>query len=270
MIKNLRYLFYITQTRVEKAFLGELLHGMLLATPTGILLLAIWELFEPTPDTTKLWRLVAIMAGSFLLQMVLATRVYANTNALIFKMTCKLRIKLGNQLQKLSLGYYKKRDPGDLASVILQDATNVETIFGHALPDILGAVFGTLFLSLFLLLTDWKLALVMLLATPLAFLFAFLATLLMKRLGQRQIAFRNETGSRFIEYIMGIRHLKAYNQTGQKFSTLQNAFEGLRKASIRLEAIPGPLVLMAFIAFEFFFLLMIYLGLNRLSNNTLT
>ncbi|MEM1338019.1 MAG: ABC transporter ATP-binding protein [Bacteroidota bacterium] len=270
MIGNIRYIFRVTKTRMVRSLLGELLHGMLLATPTGILLLVIWELFEPVPDTTYLWKLVAIMVGSFLVQMFVASKIYAYTNTIVYKMSCKLRIILGDRLQQLSLGFYKKRDPGDLASVILQDVTNVETILGHALPDIFGAVFGTLFLSLFLLATDWKLALLMLLAIPVAFLFAFLATLLMEQFSHAQVRFRNETGSRFIEYIMGIRHLKAYNQTGEKFTTLETAFNALRKASIKLEAIPGPMVLMTFVAFEFFFLFMIYLGLGRLAEETLS
>jgi ATP-binding cassette subfamily B protein len=270
MLKNIFYVFRITRTKIGGVLLGEFAHGLLLAMPTGMLLLVIWELFKSNPDTTYLWTLVFIMLVLFAIQMWLGAIIYAKTNKTVYKMTSALRIKLGNRLQQLSLGFYKKRDPGDLASVILQDATNFETIFGHALPGIFGALFGTFFLSLFLFYTDWKLAIVLLMAVPLAFLFVFLATLMMKKFSSAQIASRNETGSRFIEYIMGIRHLKAYNQTGEKFSTLRAAFEKLRKDSIKLEAVPGPMVLMAFIVFELFFLLMIYTGLNRTTESTIT
>ena len=269
MIKNILYLFNVTQTRLGKVLLGEFIHGLLLAVPTGMLLLVVWELFETVPDTAYLWNLVIFMTFLFALQMWIAGKIYAHTNKVIYKMASTLRIQLGNRLQQLSLGFYKKRDPGDLASVILQDVTNVETILGHALPNIFGAIFGTLFLSVFLAYIDWMLCLVLLLAIPLAFLFAYLATLLMKKFSKAQIASRNSAGSRFIEYMMGLRHLKAYNQTGQRFSTLQQAFNDLRKNSIKLEAIPGPLVLLAFVVFEFFFLLMAYLGLNRLNEGVI-
>jgi ATP-binding cassette subfamily B protein len=235
-----------------------------------MLLLVIWELFKEVPDKSYLWSLVLIMLVLFALQLWLGAKIYAKTNKAVYKMTSALRIKLGNRLQQLSLGFYKKRDPSDLASVILQDAANFETILGHALPSIFGAVFGTFFLSLFLFYTDWKLAIVLLLAVPLAFLFVYLATLMMKKFSRAQIASRNETGSRFIEYILGIRHLKAYNQTGEKFTTLRSAFEKLRRDSIKLEAVPGPMVLMAFVVFELFFLLMVYFALNRITGGTIT
>ena len=229
MFKNIFYVFRITQTNIRWVLLGEFAHGFLLAMPTGMLLLIIWELFKPDPDKTYLWTLILIMLILFAIQMWIGGKIYAITNTAVYRMTSALRIHLGNRLQQLSLGFYKKRDPGDLASVILQDAANFETIFGHALPSIFGAVFGTFFLSLFLFYIDWSLAIMLLLAVPLAFLFVILATIIMKKFSRAQIASRNETGSRFIEYIMGIRHLKAYNQTGEKFSTLRAAFEKLRK-----------------------------------------
>ncbi|MEM8895721.1 MAG: ABC transporter ATP-binding protein [Bacteroidota bacterium] len=270
MIKNILHLFRYTGTPINKIFFGELLHGMLLATPTGILLLVIWELFEETPDQLYLYKLICVMCVAFVIQMWVAAKIYAYTNKMVYRMTCGLRLRLGDHLQKLSLGYYKKKDPGDLASIILQDVTNVETILGNALPNIFGAVFGTFFLSLFLFSTDVYLAAVLLLAVPIAFILAYIGTMLIKRLSPAQIKSRNDTSSRFIEYILGIKHLKAFNQTGAKFSTLQSAFENLRKASIRLEAIPGPLILMSFVVFEFFFLLMIYLGLAQLGDAALT
>lgn len=269
MLKNMLYLFKLTKIRLNKVIAGEFLHGLLLAAPTGILLLIIWELFKEIPDKTYIWQLLAFMVSMFILQMLLARKIYVKTNLSIYNMTSRLRIKLGDHLQKLSLGFYKRREPGDLASIVLQDVSNIETILGHSLPNILGAILGTFFLSIFLLITDWKLALVLLTAIPLAYLFVILATLVMKKLSQEHIQSRNRTGSRFIEYVIGIRHLKAFNQTGERFSSLKQAFEKLRKDSIRVEAVPGPFVLLSFMIFELFFLLMVYYGLLRLSGDTL-
>ncbi|MCK4541354.1 MAG: ABC transporter ATP-binding protein, partial [Spirochaetales bacterium] len=158
MLKNILYIFRVTDTRIGKVALGEIVHGMFLAAPTGILLLIIWELFKDQPDTKRIWTQVIIMTVMFVIQLWIAQRVMINTQTTIFTMTGKLRLMLGDHLQKLSLGFYKKRDPGDLASVVLQDVSNFESIFSHSFQNILGAIFGTLFLSIFLLVLDWKLA----------------------------------------------------------------------------------------------------------------
>jgi len=270
MIKNILYLFRETKTKLGKMVLGEFFHGLLLAMPTGILLMIIWELFKENPNKTFIWQQVAVMAVLLVFQLFYARKVVLHTNNTLYKMTCALRIRLGNHLQKLSLGYYKKRDPGDLASVVLQDVSNVEMLLGHTIQDIFGAIFGTFFLSLFLFILDWKLALVMLIALPIGYLFVLLAAKMARSFSQSHIASRNETGSRFIEYINGIRHLKAFNLTGPRFATLQKAFAKLRRDSIRVEAVPGPFVMLSFIVFELFFLMMVYFGIHRLVGETLS
>lgn len=270
MIKNIFYIFRETGTQMRKVIFWELLHALFLAAPTGILLLIIWELFKPDPDTMMIWTQVGIMAVMLVIQLRVASRAMINTATTIYKMTCKLRIMLGNRLQKLSLGYYKRRDPGDLASVILQDVSNFETIFGHTIGNLFGAFFGTFFISLFLFIIDWKLALIMLSALPLAYIFIYIAGKIIVVFGKKHIAARNATSSRFIEYIQGIRHLKAYNLTGNRFSTLKKAFNELRRSSIKVEAIPGPFVIVAFVFFELAFLFMVYVAIGRITAESLT
>ena len=270
MIKNIFYIFRETGTQMRKVVFWEFLHGLFLAAPTGILLLIIWELFKPDPNTLMIWMQVGIMAVMLVIQLWVASRAMINTNLTIYKMNSKLRIMLGNRLQKLSLGFYKRRDPGDLASVVLQDVSNFETIFGHTIGNLFGAFFGTFFISLFLFIIDWKLALIMLSALPLAYIFVYVAGKIIVSFGEKQIAARNATSSRFIEYIQGIRHLKAYNLTGDRFSTLKKAFKELRRSSIKLEAIPGPFVIVAFVFFELAFLFMVYIAIGRITAESLT
>lgn len=270
MLHNLLYIFRVTQTKLSRLVLGEFLHGFLLAVPTGMLLLIVWELFTPTPNIQKIIQVLVIMTLLFMFQLYIAKRIKVETSISIYSMGSKLRILLGNQLQKLSLGFYKKRDPGDLASVVLQDVSNFETILAHSIENIFGSIFGTVFLSSFLFFMDWKLALLMISAIPLAFVFVLGATFVAEKYSRAHIQSRNETGSRFTEYIQGIGHLKAFNQTGEKFSTLEKAFNDLRKNSIKVEAIPGPFIITAFVIFEFFFLLMVYFGIEGINNAMLT
>jgi len=270
MIKNIKYLFNITNVSIGKIALWEILHGFFLATPTGMLVFIIWELFKKEPNKDLIWTVIAIMLTMLIIQLWVAKKAMLSSSISIYNMGAKLRLKLGDHLQKLSLGYYKKRDPGDLASVVLADVNNVESILSHSIATIFNSIFGTLFLSLLLIFLDWRLAILMLIAIPLGFLFVYTAGLISKRANKQFIKSRNNTSSRFIEYIQGIRHLKAFNQTGKSFSSLENAFAKLRENSIKIELIPGPFVVTTFIVFEIFFLLMVYMGIERLNFSTLT
>ena len=263
MLKNLRYLIKVTNARLGIPALGEMIHGMFLAAPTGMLLLIIWELFSERPDRNRIWLQVSALAVMLVVQLWVAARVMVKSNNAILTMTSKLRLKLGDHLHKLSLGFYKKRDPGDLASVVLQDVSNFEAIFREHFQNMVGAVFGTLFLSIFLFLMDWRLALLMIAAIPCAFVVMLISTRIARKFSLKHVASRNETGSRFIEYILGVQYLKAFNLTGNRFATLKTAFQDLRKNSIKLEAAVGPLAITSLVVFELFFLLMLYTAISR-------
>lgn len=266
MLKNLFYILRITDTRLGVTTMWEMCHGIFLAAPTGVLLIIIWELFKEQPDSKQIWLKVIVLTVMFLVQMWVARKAMIKTYNTILTMTSKLRLMLGDHLHKLSLGFYKKRDPGDLAAVVLQDVNNFEAIFTEQFQYMVGAIFGTFFLSIFLFYLNWKLALLMIAAIPCGFLVIVLNTKIGDKYSHQHIHSRNETGSRFVEYVQGLRYLKAFNQTGDRFSTLNAAFEQLRKDSIRIEAVLGPLGLTSFVVFEFFFLLMIYTAIFMLNN----
>lgn len=270
MIKNLIYVFKVTNTSLRNIAVWEVLHGFLITAPTGFLLIIVWELFKEDPNAQLIWNQIVLMIVFFIVQLWISKKAIVNSNVSIYCMASKLRVQIGNHLQKLSLGFYKKRDPGDLASIVLQDVSNFETILSHSLQSIFSAVFGTIFLSFFLLYLDWRLALFMLLALPAGFFLVFIAGAVSKRSNSAYIQSRNNASSRFIEYIQGVRHLKAYNQIGAGFKTLDTAFNQLKRDAIKMELIPGPFVTTTFIILEIFFLLMLYLGVIQMELSEIT
>jgi len=270
MFKNLKYIFSLNKIATRKVILWEIFHGMLLAVPSGVLLVIIWELFSENPNTSRIWMVVVIMTVMLFVQFFVASRSMLRSNLWVYDLSTKLRIKLGNRIQKFSLGFFKTRDPGEIAGVVLQDVANFEGIFGHSVGNITSAIFTTTVLATFLFVYDWRLALCLLLALPLVFPFLQLGNYFVSKLGKTHIATRNKVGARLLEYTQGIRYLKSYSQTGNNNKTLEKSFDNLRKQSIRVEAIPGSFIVVAIVIFELFFIAMIALGLYYFTNNTIT
>jgi ATP-binding cassette subfamily B protein len=264
MIRNLLYTFRTAPAIVRNSILLELLHSLFIAVPTGFLLLIVHELFSVAPDPQKLWTYVGIMVVFMAGQFFVSIKTIIRSNDMTYTLSTHLRVALGNHLQRISMGTFKQRDPGELASVVLQDVANFELIFGHTVGNMAGAAFATVIVSVFLLITDWRLALVLLAALPLAWVLIRISDYLVVKQGLHHVQARNETGARFLEYVQGIRHIKSFGMTGERFSTLQKALDDFRKASIRTEAIPGPFVLTAGLVLELSFLLMVSLALTWL------
>ncbi|MEM1134426.1 MAG: ABC transporter ATP-binding protein, partial [Bacteroidota bacterium] len=233
-------------------------------------LIIIWEFFKENPDIQKIGVVIGLMVLLFLLQLFVAQKATLSSSITTFRISSRMRLALGNKLQKLSLGYYKKRDPSDLASVVLQDVTNFENIFGHSIANLANAIFGTIALSIFLLSLNFQLGLTLIAAIFVALPLVRLAQYLVQKYGQKQIASRNATGARFLEYVQGIRHIKSFGMTGERFQSLTTALSNLRKESIKVEAIPGPVVLIAGIVFELFFILMIWVALYLMAGGKLS
>ncbi|WP_326983324.1 ABC transporter ATP-binding protein [Chryseobacterium sp. MYb264] len=270
MIRNLKYVTSFNPKGTRKVAVLEIIHSLFIASPSGILLVVVWELFSENPDRTRVWTVVGVMFTMLIIQFFIASKTMLASHLWVYDLSTQLRIKLGNHIQKFSLGFFKKKDPGEIASVVLQDVASFEGIFGHSVGNIAAAAFGTVLLSVFLFIYDWRLALCLLLALPLIYPFLRIANYFISRLGRKQIEARNTVGAKFLEYVQGIRHLKSYGLTGEKHKGLEESFEDLRRKCIRMEAVPGPFIVTASIVFEIGFIVMVALGLYYLSHQSIT
>lgn len=196
-------------------------------------------------DTTRLWWIFGIMAV-YMLVMALAERASYRANFRgAYEMSASGRLSLAEHLRKLSLGFLSKRDPGDLSSMLVTDFMMAETGISHHLPQLMGAIVMPVLAFASLVWIDWRMAVSMFAALPLALLVLWASTKAQRKLSGRQIQAKINAGNRLEEYLQGIRVMKAYNLLGDRFVRLRDAFAELRRACIRQEALLGPFVLLS-------------------------
>ena len=196
-------------------------------------------------DTTRLWYIFAIMVV-YMLVMALAERASYRANFRgAYEMSASGRLSLAEHLRKLSLGFLSRRDPGDLSSMLITDFMMAETGISHHLPQLMGAVVMPVLAFASLIWIDWRMAVSMFAALPLAMLVLWASTGVQRKLSGRQIQAKINAGNRLEEYLQGIRVMKAYNLLGDRFVRLRDAFAQLRRACIRQEALLGPFVLLS-------------------------
>ena len=196
-------------------------------------------------DTTRLWWIFGVMA-IYMLVMALAERASYRANFRgAYEMSASGRLSLAEHLRKLSLGFLSRRDPGDLSSMLITDFMMAETGISHHLPQLMGAVVMPVLAFASLVWIDWRMAVSMFAALPLALLVLWASTKAQRKLSGRQIQAKINAGNRLEEYLQGIRVMKAYNLLGDRFVRLRNAFAELRRACIRQEALLGPFVLLS-------------------------
>jgi len=238
--------------------------------PYGILLLVVWELFKPlqAPGTPLDVKHTLYWCGALLISLILLFVISRKAYFAAYKDSYEIcadgRLGIAEHLRKLSMGFYNTRDPGDIGAYIVSDYANIEQILSHQLPQMCGALAAPMVLLTCLAFISWKLALAAALVIPLAWPAAWVSFKIINHFGIKHQKYKVDSASRMIEYIQGIRLIKAFNLGGTKFDRLEKAFHRLKVQSIRLEAGAGPTVLFSSFILNGGFTLIILLGFTLL------
>ena len=242
--------------------------------PAVIAFYGIFELYEsyqqnrPLDTRLYLYLLLASVVW-FGVQVLISTIAYDRQYTAAYDVSEKGRTKLANHLRNLSLGFLDSRDPGDLTTMMLGDYTLLESAVSHLVPQALGAVILLFMAFVSLCLIDWRMTLCLYAMLPIVLLIVKGSNILMNKLGGRHIQAKVESASRLQEYLQGIKEIKAYSLGGQQFARIQQAFDNLRKESIRIEGVLGPVVMVAISLLRMGLPILVFMGSYLLAQRSL-
>jgi ATP-binding cassette subfamily B protein/subfamily B ATP-binding cassette protein MsbA len=155
-----------------------------------------------------------------------------------------LRVDLFGHLQRLSLGFFERRQLGDIMSRLGGDVSEIETLVLTGVNMALTYAFQILFFTGMLFYLDWRLALAAFVAAP---GFLLIARVLSRRIqaSARELRRRSGSISAVAEESLGnLALVQAYDrqddETGRYRRENQRAFSA-QMVAIRLEALFGPL-----------------------------
>lgn len=220
-------------------------------------------------DTARLWWVCGALAVSLVLLFACEIPAYRAQYRDAYSAAADGRSRLAEHLRKLSLGYLNKRDPGDLANRMVGDFAMLEHGISHLVPQMMGAAVMPVVALVGLSFLDWRLALSLFAALPVAIFLVLLTTGIQRKLGSEHIRAKMDASSRLQEYLNGIRVIKAYNLTGERFVRLEQSFKELMRQSIRLEGTIGPIVLSAIACVRAGLTLMVMAGVHLLIGGSL-
>jgi len=257
--------------KLQKPVWLNIFNFILKGAPYGIFYILLLELFKPKDqiDIQKIIRIFVSMAVILIIHLFLSIIAHTNAGITAYSLTADARLRLGEHLRKLSMGFFKRRDPGDITTLLLQDMTKVENIFSHYFIDIIGCVVLPFVMALFFFFIDWRMSLVMVVSVLIAIPVLLIGQKILVYFGKKQIASVNNAVSRMLEYLQGIKTLKSFNLTGAKFVRLEKAFKKLRDDSIKLEAGSGGPVTVYLTILELGFIGLLLVGVYLLFGGSL-
>ena len=122
----------------------------------------------------------------------------------------ELRIDIIGHLKKLSLGFFKEHNTGELTNIVQHDVEQVEVYLAHGLPEIMSVTLLPTIIFIAMIFVDWRLALGMIAGVPLMYLVKVLSQKTMDK--NFAIYFNHESKMReeLMEYVKNISVIKAF------------------------------------------------------------
>jgi ATP-binding cassette subfamily B protein/subfamily B ATP-binding cassette protein MsbA len=155
-----------------------------------------------------------------------------------------LRVELFSHLQRLSLGFFERRQLGDIMSRLGGDVSEIETLVLTGVNMALTYAFQILFFTGMLFYLDWRLALAAFVAAP---GFLLIARMLSRRIQASARELRRRSGSigAVAEESLGnLALVQAYDRQADEAARYRRENQGAFTAQMvatRLEALFGPL-----------------------------
>jgi ATP-binding cassette subfamily B protein len=185
----------------------------------------------------------AIMAVvSFLVMFVIAFFQYEMTYTKIYEESARRRISLAETLRKLPLAFFGKKDIADLSSTIMQDATEIEQLFSHAVPQIYAAGCTVFIMAVLMFIYNWQLSLAVFWVVPVALLVFSLSRKFQKKSHHKLYLKKREISDHIQEDLDAIYEIKSYNRENEFRNHLNSKLDSYEKTMIDGELIIGSLI----------------------------
>ena len=185
---------------------------------------------------------LGVLALFVLLSFVTHLQQYRATYGLVYNEVKTTRISLAEQLRKLPLGYFGKRDLAELTETIMGDVNRMEHVWSHVLGYLYGAYLSTAIIAVCLFVYDWRLTIACLWGVPVAFGFLF---------GSRRMAARNAERTKkaavrvsdgIQEALENVREIRATNQEERCLNGLNQKIDEHERVTIQGELGTGLFV----------------------------
>ena len=142
------------------------------------------------------------------------------------------RITLAEQLRKIPLSFFGKKDLADLTSTIMADCTFLEQSFSHFIPELAGSIISTLLIAIGLFSFDWRMAMAALWVLPVSFAIVGFSAKVQERLNQKAMAAKMACADGIQECIETVQDLKANNAEQAYLTGLETKIRAVERRSI--------------------------------------
>lgn len=223
--------------RLNLAIIISVLESITVNGPILFILYALIKINNNELLTKDVWVVAIGVIVSVVLRAIFRRMVDGLQSGTGYNIFADERMKLGNYLKKLPMGYFTEGNIGYVSAVLSSDINFIEEHGMSTLSKIISSSFGVIVSSIVIITMDYRIGIVVSLTT--IFSFIILNILLQKssECAYQKQEVQSELVSSIIEYVKGNSVIKAFNLEGEKSKATHKSFKDTRDILIRFEKI---------------------------------
>ena len=274
MLKRLLNLSETGEKNLRRAIAVCTLTNVVLFFPYMIIMQIMQYIIAPLSsgqvlDVNRLWALLGFGIIAATIYGLVYIKEYDLTYTTAYAECTNIRVEVAERLRKLPLSFFNRKDLSELTTNIMGDCTTVEQMMSHAVPQIFANIISIIIVSIMLAMYDWRMTIAMLIVLPIAVGIILLSQGLQKTFGERHVKAKLDVSKQTQEYLEGIKVVKAFGLSGEKFQAMQTSLANMMKESIVFEGITGTFVTLASMVLQVGIGVVIMIGVNLLTKGEL-
>lgn len=198
---------------LQRGILFSTLLNMALMLPPTYLFLFLMEYVgrHHGPQQPSLWLYLLLAAGLAAVMFVVSRWQYDSTYTTVYNESAQRRISMAEKLRRLPLAFFGERNLSDLTSTIMEDCTQLEQTFSHAIPQMFASILSMLAIAVSLFCYDWRLALALFWVVPLGGGVLLLARRRLDRTFEHLYRVKRGVTEQVQEGLECVQEIKSYN-----------------------------------------------------------
>ena len=142
------------------------------------------------------------------------------------------RKRVVEKLSRLSMGTIEEKSSGKWAQFVVETLDKMEQPIAHVIPEVLANVLIPIVIVVIIFILNWKIGLANLVTLPLGVLFSMLMMKDYEAKSKRYIEASKKMNAAAVEYIQGIKVIKAFNKSASSYDKFQKAVEDNRDSML--------------------------------------
>ena len=151
---------------------------------------------------------------------------------LAFSIIEDTRKRVVEKLSRLSMGTIEEKSSGKWSQFVVETVDKMEKPIAHVIPEVLANVIIPIVIVVIIFILNWKIALANLVTLPLGMLFSMLMMKDYEAKSKRYIEASKKMNAAAVEYIQGIKVIKAFNKSASSYDKFQKAVENNRDSML--------------------------------------